>query len=343
MRVSSTGNEYEFANTLLPREPWVAKLSPERTADLHRAAAYALQKEAGERPDAYLEIARHLLAGRSFSKAYIALVELARQEIAKANFDAAKVELGRAQKALAAQDGVSGLWDSRVAVLWQLELEIALKQGELELARERVSWLEMAAKRQQNTLWEARALLGKGQTALSEGELEEANRVLRLAKSRLQELAPERARNQSLIRVCFALADLGFFEELHLAQELLEDFSFPSLEAELKLRWAERALEEGEEERAKELLTESYTAAKEEGELSLEAEALRLRGLLSRRRGDVNAAATYFEEAIRCYEAMQQLEAVALCHQQLGELFEEKGALGDAQAHQKWQQLLSSK
>src|SRR5690606_5521470 len=151
---SATDNTYEYASGLT-REGLLATMSPDRLTDLNRAAAEAKSHGAERRPGAYVAIANHLPAGRAFDRACAAFVSAARASLAQGRFDETQQHLESAQSAIAAQEGVSGPWDARVATVWELEMDAAFAQDKLDDARDRVGWIEHTAKRLQSDLWAA--------------------------------------------------------------------------------------------------------------------------------------------------------------------------------------------
>jgi len=353
---------YEYTSGLM-REGLLATIPSERLADLHRSAAKAKASDTHTEPGLYIEIARHQLAGRAYNEAYESFVAAARDAIGHGRLIDARDHLDKAQEALAQQEGVTGPWDTRVARVWELELTIAAKEGEVETARERLGWLQHAADRLGDPIWRGRALraeaitlsIGSDGGAPEKPAVERAHALLADAGVLLRnaDVEEDEKRTRALASVLVAHIDLladapediaDDVDPLELATEAVElarkAHDTPILARSL-LALGEAELEDDDLRNARNHLTEALANATDCGELESEARTLRLLAEVAARLEDYEQAEKLLYSASRGYEALGRLDTVAECHSRLASLAREQGREGDARNHERWLDLIS--
>ncbi len=340
---SSTDGAFEYVSGLM-REGLIAMLSPERLADLHRAAARAKKHCPNTNPGALVDIANHLLAGRAWDDAYNAFFAAAQEAFGYGKLDEALALLETSKQAVAAKEGVCGPWDERVAAVWELELAIACEQRDVEAARERATWLDHAAQRMRSPLWAARTLLAKGRLSEEIGEFAETHRLASKAIEILDQVEDNdfdpHARLRTRIEVYLLLADIG---QEHYATQALElaktSQQRPHLAA-TQLSVAKNLIRRQQGEAAHLMLNQAVTSAIAEGNLRHEGEALLLLAKSEEQRGEALLAEKALNSAARCFESLGQMERLAAIHQDIAQLMRRQKRFEDAAVHEKWQRLL---
>ena len=348
---SDVENAFCYSNSLM-REGILGRIASDRIADLHRAAAHAKQALSKNELDPHLriEIARHHLLGRTYDLAYESFVSAARDLIPQARYDEALHVLDAAQQALASEQGVSGPWDTRVAVIWELEFEIALARRELNQAQDRAGWLRHVAERLNDGLWMARAWRAQGRLLQRLGRLDEAAAHYQKA---LDQLDLEGAEDSDSVRLEHARTKLIFCEcelardknaKIGEAVEEVEQIARELNESRLLSRsLALRgllALFSDQLDEAKLRLDEALTFAHIAGDLRTEATICDSLADVYLAEGDYEKAERCIEHASHGYEALGDFKIIAECHRRLAEIARHQGRTGEAVAHERWIKLL---
>ena len=336
VKTTSEGH-FEFTSGLI-RDGILGTTSPDRMSDLHRAAARAKKKFALRRPGVYLEIAQHLLAGRTYDEAYDAFLTAARVAMSYGQDVDAQGFLESAQQAIALQDGVSGPWDPRVATVWEIELQIALRHGNLETADERKAWLEHAASRIGDPIWLAKVPLNASRILRVKGNSDEAQAAMLEARTQLEGLPQSPERDRCLVEtlICCSATEEHLTNAIELSRELKDN---PLLARSL-LASGRQLLKQDAKKTARNHLAESLAIAREIGEMAVEGEALILLAELTWEQDELFQAEKLLNKARRCFEALGDFDIVAQCHERLADIAKRQGRRQDADMHRRWLDLI---
>jgi tRNA A-37 threonylcarbamoyl transferase component Bud32/tetratricopeptide (TPR) repeat protein len=340
IRASASGDYlFEYSNTLL-RESLLSSTPSDRLTDLHRAAARAKLSTQQQSLAAYIEIGEHLLAGRSFREAFEVFFDAAQRHVNRGRYAEASSLLESAHRALAAQEGVSGPWDPRVAAVWECEAEIAICEGRLTDARERAAWIQHSGRRLDDPVWTARSQLLLGRVLRAEGDEATAHRLFGQTIELLLQLDEDVSRNASLARL-YLLSGRERSEHIEKAEHYARHAQTPALLAEALLQSARHALRCGARPKAEKLLEEALGLALQEGAVRVEGPIQFELALLAEQAKPLLAEKRWLE-ASRAAEAVGDIRLVIRAHRYLARLMRETERIEDAVTHERWLSLIAT-
>jgi len=302
-----------------------------------------------------IEVAQHHLIGRTFALAYESFVAAANELVTQNRFEEALYVLDAAQQALAAEQGVSGPWDERMAIIWGIELDIALARQDFQSAQARVSWLKHVSDRLGEPFWLARAMRAEGSLHHRSGDLQRAAQLLDQAENLSRGLTVDHGgdakprRHLELGHVLLARAETSLALKEHdaiaawatEAEQIALRFDSDTLRGRALMVQGLVALIHGDAAQAAEHLHNALPFSHNSGDLRTEASIYDSLADAHLALNDISAAEHDIEQASHCYEALGEFDIIAECHRRLADLARDQGRTADALAHERWQKLLS--